>query len=406
MSPDPAGPRVVALASTKGKSVQSAAPPHRRSWLLRHSGRLVLLEGVLLLAVLALIAGSRLGILVGGLLLVLLLVLLAPVIGGRSLIGWLRLRLAYSGRQRVRPARVPADLVPLAEWVPGFEIGQTVGGRGDETGVISDGDAWSAVLALDADEDLLADSGAELDLGSLADLTVSDDIIFAGIQVITYTVPAPTSLLLGPGSQAARAYAENAHPVPPTVRRTWICLRLDPTRCLAAVERRGAGVDGIHATLRFGLHRVQSLLKRHGVDSHAIGGAELAEVLALTSGATADPMGPERSAEHWDHWVCDGMVHSGQLVRRWGSNPSYAYQVLLDAVAQAPVLFAVTSFTLSPEQDASGGVRLVTPNQQTADTAVGHLADRVGSEVALAQAGGTQVPTMLATVPLGRGVQL
>lgn len=385
----------------------TAAPPHRRSWLLRNSGRLVLLEAVLLLALIALLAGSRLGILIGGLVLVLLLALLAPIIGGRSLIGWLRLRLAFSGRQRVRPGRrLPAELVPLAEWVPGFQLGQTVGGRGDETGVISDGDAWSAVLALDADEDLLADSGAELDLGALADLTTSDDIVFAGIQVLTYTVPAPTSLLLGPGSHAARAYAENADPVPPTIRRTWICLRLDPTRCLAAVERRGVGVDGIHATLRFGLHRVQSLLKRQGVDSHPIGGAELAQALALTSGAGQDPASSERSAEHWDHWECDGMVHSGQLVRRWGSNPSLAYQVLLDALAQAPVLFAVTSYTLSPERDASGGVRLVTPNRQTADAAAAYLTERLGGEVALAEAGGTQVPTMLATVPLGRGVQL
>ncbi|NNG19752.1 type VII secretion protein EccE [Naumannella sp. ID2617S] len=385
--------------------MSTTAPVQQRSWLLRHSGRLVLVEAVLLLALISLLAGSTLGILIGGLVLVLLLVFLVPVIGGRSVTAWLRLRMAYARRRPVSGARVPVDLVPLAQWVPGFELSHTVGGRGEETGVISDGEAWCAVLALEADEDLLADSGAELDLGSLADLTTSDDIVFAGVQVVSYTVPAPTTLLLGPGSQAARAYAENGPALPPTVRRTWICLRLDPTRCLAAVERRGAGVDGIHATLRFGLHRVQSLLKRQGVDSRAIGGAELAEVLALTSGGSPDG-GHDRSSEQWGHWECDGLRHTGRVVRRWGSNPSRAYQLLLDAVAQAPVLFALTAYTLTPGRVASGAVRLVAPTPETSAEATAYLAERLGREVALEDSGGTQVPTMLATVPLGRGVEL
>jgi len=335
-----------------------------------------------------------------------LLLLLIPV-KGHSLPGWIRQWVRFARRKPIPnvPDAVPLDLVPLAEWVPGLTVSQTSAGRTGELGVIADGRAWTAVLALVSDDDLLADKGEKIDLDALSGLTVQDDIVFAGVQVVTYTVPAPTTVLLGGESRAAKAYQEiSKEPPPPTMRRTWLCLRLDPRLCLEAVALRGANHEGIYGTLRFGLHRVQSALKRQGIETRALSPIEIYEVLSLTSGSGPEG-GTHRSRERWSTWNCDGLVHSGRMVRRWGRTASTGYQALQEAVGQAPVLFAITSYTLSPSRRASGGIRLVTPTVEGAAAATSFVETRLKGEVAFGPASGDQVPTMLATVPLGRGVR-
>ncbi|WP_026927997.1 type VII secretion protein EccE [Granulicoccus phenolivorans] len=392
------------MTGSGGYTVQ--AP--RRPWLLRQAPRLVALELAVLLALLLLLRGSFTGVIVGSALVLLLLLSALPLFAGRSAADQFRLWLAYHRRQpaEVSAFDVPVDLVPLAEWVPELAVTATTTGRGEEIGVAADGTGWIAVLALTGDDDLIADTGDELDLAALGALTRCDDIVFAGIQVVTYTVPAPTRVLLGPGSAAAAAYAEIVPRLPPAVRRTWLCVRLDPTLCLTAVTRRGAGQTGIEATLRFGLHRIQSHLKRAGVRTRALSAGELYDVLALTTGASPDGAAAERTDEFWEHWTCDGLVHTGLNVRGWGRDPSGAYADLLAAVTSAPVLFALTSFTLDAAAEASGAIRLVTPDEASARAAEDKVAALVGTEVLLGGAGGVQVPTLLATVPLGRGVDL
>jgi type VII secretion protein EccE len=332
---------------------------------------------------------------------------LAVPIKGHSAIGWLRRWIGYARRSPSTkiPAELPSDLVPLAEWMPGLTVAQTSLGRGGELGLIADGQAWTAVLALASDDELLADKGEAIDLDALSGLTRQDDIIFAGVQIVTYTVPAPTTVLLGENSTAAAAYREiTSEAPPPTMRRTWLCLRLDPRLCLEAVARRGASNEGVYATLRFGLHRVQTVLKRQGIITRALGPIELYEVLSLVAGSGPEG-GEQRTAEDWSTWTCDGLVHTGRMVRRWGANASIGYQLLQDAIADAPVLFAVTSYTFTPHARSTGGLRLVTIDAAGAQAAMEHTARRLGTSVRLDSPAGDQVPTMLATVPLGRGVR-
>lgn len=377
----------------------------RRPWLLRTVSQVVALEVAVLLAVIFVLRGSTLGILLGGTLAIGVLLLAVPFVGGRSLVSWIRLRMAYGTRAayEVSPGRVPDDLMPLAEWLPRLSVSQTRSGRGEDIGIISDGEGWAAVVEIESDSDLLADDVDEVDLDALAGLTIADDIVFAGIQMVTYTVPAPTSLLLGTQSPAARSYHEVLTELPPAVRRSWLCLRLDPSRCLTAVTRRGAGAEGVHASLRFGLHRLQSALKRQGIDTKVLAPADLYAAMALACGTDPNPHRGARSEEHWEHWECDQLVHSGQRVTADSGNSSQSYAAMLAAVAKAPVLFALTSYTLEPSGKASGAVRLVTPNTQTAPAAIDFVNDELHGEVTLAAAGGVQVPAMLATIPLGRG---
>ncbi|MDN5725412.1 MAG: type VII secretion protein EccE [Propionibacteriales bacterium] len=375
----------------------------RRPVLLPLTSRFVAVEMAALLVVLTLFAGNLTWIALALVALLVVLVLVVPV-GGRSLGRLLLLRIGFAGRspQTVNPADVPGDLVPLAEWVPGLSVSLTLTGRGEEVGVITDGNAWTAVLALSSDDNLIADKGEQLNLTAMEGLTTQDDVIFAGVQVVTFTVPAPTTVLLGGDSPAAQAYRQITQNVPPTVRRTWLCVRLDPRLCLSAVARRGDGKAGIYATLRFGLHRVQSVLKRQGISTRVLDPMEIYEVLALTTGSGPD-RGARRSTEQWKHWTCDGLQHSGSLVRRWGDSPSAGYGLLLDAVASAPLLFAITSYTFTPRRRASGGVRLVTPTLEAAAVAEAYVQDRIGRSVKRAPSGGTQISSVLSTIPLGRG---
>lgn len=325
---------------------------------------------------------------------------------GRSALTWLRDRMRFARRRRSRaqdPGDIPVDLVPLAQWVPGLQVNQTRSAQGAEVGVVTDGESWTAILSLTSDDQLLADQGEKIDLEALSGLTLQDDIRFAGLQVVSYTVPAPVSALLPEGSPAVGAYLDISAEVPPAVRRTWICVRLDPRLCLEAVARRGASTDGIYATLRFGLHRVQAALKRQGITTRALSPIEIYEVLSLTSGSTPDH-GSDRSAERWRSWFCDGLVHTGTKIRSMRGNASLGYQNLLSALDRAPVLFAVTSYTLDDANRATVAVRLVTPNPATAQAAVSHLRRQLPRSVQLAPPGGLQVPTVLSTVPLGRQV--
>lgn len=353
--------------------------------------------------VIALVGGRGVWLVVAGVLAALIIAVGVPW-RGRSLLGTLISRHRFRQRrsQRVEHPDLPVDLVPLAQWIPGLQVNQTRSASGADVGVVTDGESWTAILALDSDDLLMADAGEKIDLEALSGLTRQDDIVFAGLQLVTYTVPAPATALLRPGSEAARAYLEISENPPPAVRRSWLCVRLDPRLCLEAVARRGASNDGIHGTLRFGLHRVQATLKRQGLSTRILTPLEIHEVLSFTTGSTPDHS-DQRSRESWTTWECDGLVHLGAKVKG-GGNVSVAHQALLTALDRAPVLFAVTSYTIDDRNRSSGAVRLVAPTTEMAWSALGHLREALPKQVSLSGQGGLQVPTVIGTVPLGRAV--
>lgn len=338
---------------------------------------------------------------------VLLAMLLTLPVNGRSLFSTLRVRASYGNRRRnlVAEPEQPAPLVPLGQWLPHLHVTETRNVYGGEIGVVGDGESWTGLLEISSDDNLISDRGSELDLELLGALTRQDDVVFAGIQVVTLTVPAPTSAMITPGSPALQSYLEIVGPeaTPPAVRRTWVALRLDPRLCLEAVARRGSGQVGVFATLRFGLHRAQAALKRQGVSAEALDPIAISEVLGLTSGAS-DEFRDERTRETWRQWACDGLVHETRAIRSFGSDPTAAYRALLDSVAQSPAMMVLTSFTVSPGQPAAGAIRHVSHNEEQAAASDEELVAEMGSRFSFGPLGGTQVPGMLATIPLGRQV--
>lgn len=386
----------------------NVAPPPRRSWAGRRLGRAVIWEVVLIAAVLAVLTMETAGFIVAGVLLVGAIVLGVPF-GGLTVLERIRRRRRFAGRasQRAENPALPTDLVPLGEWVPGLSVSQTRSASGDDVGVIADGGSWTALLGVTSDDNLVAARDDQIDLAALSGLTVQDDIVFAALQVITYTVPAPAGVMLTPGAPAIASYQQilGEGTVPPAVRRTWIGVRLDPRLCLEAIASRGASNDGIYATLRFGLHRVQSALKRQGITTRELTALEINDVLALTAGSAPD-FGAERSRENWDHWSCDGFAHVGRGIASWGAEHSVGYQRLLDALSSAPIVFGVTSYTLDKDDRAAGGLRVVAPTSAAAAQTMTDLQQALGDQLSFAPAGGDQVPAMLGTVPLGREVSV
>ncbi|MEO7588432.1 MAG: type VII secretion protein EccE [Arachnia sp.] len=335
-------------------------------------------------------------------------ILLTVPVNGRSLWATMRVRSRFTARRRnlVDSPNLPADLVPLGQWLPQLQVTQTRSADGGEIGVVADGSSWAALLELTSDDVLIVDHGAELNLETLGQLIQQDDVVFAGIQVVTLTVPAPTAAMLTADSPAMTSYLEilGGDPTPPAVRRTWIALRLDPQLCLEAVNRRGNGLAGVLATLRFGLHRAQATLKRQGVATRALDPLSIAEVLALASGATPQHEDHGRSSETWRQWTCDGLVHETRTISSYGSDPTANYQALLDGAAQCPAMMVLTSFTLSPGGQARGAVRHVCHSEEQAAASDEELIPELAGRLSFGPLGGVQVPGMLATVPLGRQV--
>lgn len=379
-------------------------PVHARS--TRYLPMAIFWQLVVVAALLLIARGQLWGYLVAGAVVLVAMLLTLPV-NGRSLLSTLLAGRRYAARRRRRVADPdhPAELVPLGEWLPHLEVTQTRNVHGGEIGVVADGASWSALLELTSDDALLADRGAEFDLTSLSALSRMDDVVFAGVQVVTLTVPGPSQAMLTPDSPALKAYLEVAgeNATPPAVRRTWVALRLDPRLCLEAVARRGSGTAGVFATLRFGLHRAQALLKRQGVATEALDPIGIAEVLGLTTNAATEH-GEERTSESWKQWRCDGMVHETRTVRSFGSDPTANYQALLDSAAQTPAMMVITSFTISPGEPARGAIRHVTHNEAQADAADEELIAELTGRLRFGPLGGTQVPGLLATIPLGRQV--
>ena len=328
-------------------------------------------------------------------------------VNGRTLLATMQIRQRFAHRKRAKVEEPDhgTDLVPLAQWLPQLELTQIKDAHDGEIGVVADGTSWSGLLEVTSDNTLFTDRGAELDLASLGALTRQDDVVRLPASRCAHADRAGAlGAMLPANSPAIEAYREIVgEPTPPALRRTWVALRLDPRLCLEAVGRRGSGQSGVFATLRFGLHRAQAMLKRQGMVTEPLDPIGIADVLALTAGSSPD-FGEIRSVEHWDHWVCDGLVHESRAVSGFGSSPSASYQRLLDEVGRAPVMMALTSVTVSPGEAPRGAVRLVTSGAEQAAEADDFIARALSGVVRFGPRGGVQVPGMLATIPLGRQV--
>ncbi|MDQ5856269.1 MAG: type VII secretion protein EccE, partial [Actinomycetota bacterium] len=127
--------------------------------------------------------------------------------------------------------------------LPELIVAHTTDHQREPLGLAGHHGTWTAVLQVDAAPLMIAPVGGtpSLPLGALAPCLEDRGVVLDAIQVIWHCYPG--SAALPSSSPALRSYLEVLGPLPAAARRTtWVVVRLDPRRCLAAVAERGGGV--------------------------------------------------------------------------------------------------------------------------------------------------------------------
>ncbi|HEY2763451.1 MAG TPA: type VII secretion protein EccE [Pseudonocardiaceae bacterium] len=361
-----------------------------------------------------------------------LVALLAAMLGlarwrGRWVVLWLQLLVQYQTRAHDRSLTGPD---PAAVGLPETS-GQSVLGADDPRVallrlvlpdlVIAPGtdheraplglawyqDTWTAVLEVDGAPSLVTPIGGapSLPLGALVPCLEDRGVVLDAIQVIWHCYPG--SATLPSSSPALSSYLEVLGPLPAAARRTtWIAVRLDPRRCLAAIQERGGGVIGSHRALIGALSRVRSALDGRGVATRPLDADQLLRA-AISAAELSSVAGPGRSValrERWTGVTAAGVGHASYAITGW---PEQGGVQNLNALTGVRALSATVALSVSPGEDGGevglrGLVRVSARNPAELDAADHRLlavSGRLG--VALTPLRGMQVAGLAATLPLG-----
>jgi type VII secretion protein EccE len=269
---------------------------------------------------------------------------------------------------------------------------------------------WTAVLLVDPAPGLVTQMGTtpSLPLGALAPCLEDRGVVLDAIQVIWHCYPGSTSL--PPGSPALASYMEVLGPLPAAARRTtWVAVRLDPSRCPAAVRERGGGVVGAHRALIGALSRVRNALESRGVPTRPLDPDELlkAGISAAELTAVAGSNTRVGLQERWTGVTVAGVGHASYSITGW---PNGKVATSLNALTGVRALSSTIALSLSPGSDTDqigmrGLVRVSarTPSElEHADERLEAISDKLG--ITLTPLRGLQVAGLAATLPLGGAV--
>jgi len=266
---------------------------------------------------------------------------------------------------------------------------------------------WTAVLQVDAAASLVAPIGGtpSLPLGALAPCLEDRGVVLDAIQVIWHCYPG--SAALPSSAPALRSYLEVLGPLPAAARRTtWIAVRLDPRRCLTAVQERGGGVIGSHRALIGALSRVRSALDARGVRTQPLDGDRLLRA-GISAAELSSVAGTGRQVtlrEQWTGVTAAGVGHASYAITGW---PARGGTQSLNALTGVRALSTTLALSVSPGEDGGevglrGLVRISARNPaelEAAERRLHAVSERLG--VALTPLRGLQIAGLAATLPLG-----
>ncbi len=342
---------------------------------------------------------------------------------GRWLVLWAQLAGHYLLRSRRRTATSPNLVVaghaptapepPLGTdprvallrlMLPELIVAHTTDHQREPLGLAGHHGTWTAVLQVDAAPLMIAPVGGtpSLPLGALAPCLEDRGVVLDAIQVIWHCYPG--SAALPSSSPALRSYLEVLGPLPAAARRTtWVVVRLDPRRCLAAVAERGGGVVGSHRALIGALSRVRSALESRGISTRSLDADRLlrAGISAAELSAVAGTGQQVALNEGWAAVTAAGVGHASYAITDWGTTPN------LNALTGVRALSTTVALSLSPGTDGTevglrGVIRVSARNPtelETADDRLQAVSERLG--VSLIPLRGLQVAGLAATLPLG-----
>ena len=288
--------------------------------------------------------------------------------------------------------------------LPELIVAHTTDHQREPLGLAGHRGTWTAVLQVDAAPLMIAAVGGtpSLPLGALAPCLEDRGVVLDAIQVIWHCYPG--SAALPSSSPALRSYLEVLGPLSAAARRTtWVAVRLDPRRCLAAVAERGGGVVGSHRALIGALSRVRSALESQGISTRPLDADRLlrAGISAAELSAVAGTGQQAVLNEDWAAVTAAGVGHASFAITDWGTTPN------LNALTGVRALSTTVALALSPGADGAevglrGVIRVSARNPTELEAADGRLqavSERLG--VSLIPLCGQQVAGLAATLPLG-----
>ena len=349
---------------------------------------------------------------------------------GRWLLRWLQLVAQYLVRPRERvasPAPAAAGPAPGGEGsvagvadprvsllrlvLPDLVVAHGTDHQREPLGLAWHHGTWTAVLQVDAAASLVTPVGGapSLPLGALVGCLEDRGVVLDAIQVIWHCYPG--SAALPSSSPALSSYLEVLGPLPAAARRTtWVAVRFDPHRCLAAVQERGGGVIGSHRALIGALSRVRSTLDARGVPTRPLDADQLlrAGIAAAELSSVAGTGQPVTLREGWTGVTAAGVGHASYAITAW---PARGGAHNLNALTGVRALSTTVALSISPGDDPGkdpaevglrGVVRISARNPaelEAADNRLHAVSARLG--VALTPLRGLQISGLAATLPLG-----
>jgi type VII secretion protein EccE len=331
-------------------------------------------------------------------------------------------------RRRKREAKLPVPpgtdpgLAPVVECDPAVQTSTYVTREDRAIGMVGDGTFLTALIAVEGRDAPLRPGRPgrverPLPLDVLHDALDTDDIRLESVQVVQHTQPAPAPHL-PEHSVVARSYGslKEASGIP-SLRMTWVALKLTPELTPEAVEARGGGLGGAQRSLVRAADQLASRIEGAGFSATVLNEAEIVQALATSSclnprvsnATSGDRRSSQRRTEESVRgWRCDDRWHATYWISRWpqvGPNAVSAAH-LASILTSLPVFTSVFSLTLGRGDgryaSIAGHVRIVTRSENDLSDARRELQRRAGrAKTGLVPLDREQVPGVLATLPLG-----
>lgn len=333
------------------------------------------------------------------------------------------LRRRKRGAKYPLPAGTDPGLAPVVECDPAVQTSTYVTREDRAVGMVGDGTFLTALIAVEGKDAPLRPGRTgrverPVPLDVLHDALTTDDIRLESVQIVQHTQPAPAPHL-PERSVVAQSYGmlQEASGIP-SLRMTWVALKLTPELTPEAIEARGGGLGGAQRSLVRAADQLASRLEGAGFSASVLNETELIQALATSSclnpraGSAASQQdgrpAQRRTEESVRGWRCDDRWHTTYWISRWpqvGPN-AVSSAHLASILTSLRVFTSVFSLTLGRGDGRSasiaGHVRIVTRSENDLSTARREL-QRTASraKTGLVPLDREQVPGVLATLPLG-----
>ncbi|MFJ6699321.1 type VII secretion protein EccE [Streptomyces sp. NPDC091272] len=271
-------------------------------------------------------------------------------------------------------------------------------------GMVGDGTFLTAVVRVETGDAGLrpAGGGRELPLSLLADALEVDGIALASAQLVQQV--RRVGQARGQGSSASAGVA-------PSLRLTWVALRLEPGLCVEAAAARGGGFGGAQRCLVRAADHVASritgaglravVLDQEGINSAALAAGCSAQGAARGHGG-ADGEGARSGGESVRAWHGGGLVHTAYAVTGGAEGARRLATATAQDCRSATVGLTVRRRAGGRAVQVSGHVRVSCADERELDVSCRELeASARAARVGIVRLDREQLTGVLATLPLG-----